>query len=185
MLFVGWGGTQLARARPDLIPGDPLAGVTVLWFGLFALIVLAVGTQCPDYVRFSQPVFIWGVLNTAAFAFTALAIQGALPSGWVTYAFWHVWVLVAVIGFAATGALLERSGASGQHYFTASGLEVSLLFIGLGAYGEIVPGSYLLLAFVHPTPLLLDVLPTDIGPGLASLIQLSLYSLGLGIVLVA
>lgn len=184
-LFVGWAGTQLAVARPGLVPGDPLVGVTALWFALFAVVGAVTVTQCPDYVRFSRPLFVWGLLNAVAFVVAGLAALGSLPPGLVTYAFWHVWVLIAVVGFAATGALLERSGASGQHYFTASGLEVSLLFIGFGAYGEIVPGSYLLLAFVHPTPLLLDALPDDVDPGPAAVVQLGLYALGLGLVLVA
>lgn len=62
---------------------------------------------------------------------------------------------------------------------------MSLLFIGLGAFDELFPGLYLLLALVHPTPLALDALPRDLGPGPAAVIQLSLYALGLGLVLLS
>lgn len=182
-LFGGWAGTQVAVTHPGLVPGNPLFTVTGLWIALFGLVALVVFTQSPDYVRLSGPLVVWGVLNTAAFTFTVLALFGNLPDSWFVYAFWHVWVFIAAIGFAATGVLLERSGASGQHYFTAAGLEVSLLFIGLALYSEIVPGSYLLLAFVHPTPLFLDALSSDIDPARAAGIQLGLYALGLGIVL--
>jgi hypothetical protein len=125
---------------------------------------------------------LWGVSKAVALAVTAAAV-GILPSGLVVYAYWHVWVVVAVVGFATTGALLERSGSSGQHYFTAAGLEVSLPFIGLGAFDLMLPGLYLLLAFVHPTPLALDAAPFDLGPAPDAAIQLALYATGLGIVL--
>ena len=61
---------------------------------------------------------------------------------------------------------------------------MSLLFIGLGAFTELVPGLYLLLAFVHPTPLALDAYPGDLGAAPDAAVQLALYATGLGLVLV-
>lgn len=185
LLFVGWGVTELVVARPGVLPGSPAVTAVALWFAMFLGIGVVGLTQCPDYVRFSGPLVVWGALNAAAFVYAGAAALGYLPPGLTVYAYWHVWVLAAVVGFAATGALLERSGSSGQHYFTAAGLEISLLFIGLGAFSEIVPGLYLLLALVHPTPLALDAYPGDLGPGPAAVIQLALYAVGLGVVLVA
>ena len=183
-LAVGWGLTEaIVTFRPSL-PVSLAAAAVGLWVGLFALVTVVALTQCPDYVRFSGPLLLWGVLNILAFLVTGAAVLGYLPVGLVVYTYWHVWVLVSVVGFAGTGVLLERSGPSGQHYFTAAGLEVSLLFIGLGAFTELVPGLYLLLAFVHPTPLALDAYPRDLGAGPAAAVQLSLYATGLGIVLV-
>jgi hypothetical protein len=175
ILFLGWGATELAVTRAGVVPGDPFVALTVFWGALFLFFGVVTLTQCPDYVRTSQPLAVWGVLNAAGLLYTGAAVTGLLPAGFAQYAYWHVWVLVAVVGFGATGALLERSGSSGQHYFTAAGLEVSLLFIGLGAFD----------ALVHPTPLALDALPRDLGPGPAAVIQLSLYALGLGLVLLS
>jgi hypothetical protein len=183
-LAVGWGLTEaIVSFRPSL-PVSLAAAAVGLWVGLFALVTVVALTQCPDYVRFSGPLLLWGVLNILAFLVTGAAVLGYLPVGLVVYTYWHVWVLVSVVGFAGTGVLLERSGPSGQHYFTAAGLEVSLLFIGLGAFTELVPGLYLLLAFVHPTPLALDAYPGDLGAGPDAAVQLSLYAAGLGLVLV-
>ena len=183
MLALGWAATEAVASFPAVVPGDPILAVVGLWVGLFAVVTVGALTQTPDYVRFSGPLLLWGVLNAVALAVTVSAALGILPSGLVVYAYWHVWVLVAVVGFATTGALLERSGSSGQHYFTAAGLEVSLLFIGLGAFELLLPGLYLLLAFVHPTPLALDASPFDPGAGPDAAIQLGLYATGLGIVL--
>lgn len=180
MLAAGWALTGAVVSFSESLPVSP----TVAAVGLWAVIGAVALTQTPDYVRFSRPLLLWAVLNTVAFLVTGAAVFGYLPAGLVVYAYWHVWVLVAVVGFAATGALLERSGPSGQHYFTAAGLEVSLLFIGLGAFAELVPGLYLLLAFVHPTPLALDAYLGDLGAGPDAAIQLALYATGLGLVLV-
>lgn len=90
-----------------------------------------------------------------------------------------------MIGFAVTGAALEDRGIEGQVYFTAAGLELSLLFLGLGAFETLVPGLYVLLAFVHPTPLILDALPAELSNGRAAAVQLGIYAVGLGLVLLA
>ena len=155
-LATGWALTEAIVSFPGAVPVSPTTAAVGLWAVLFAAVTAVALTQSPDYVRSSRPLLLWAVLNAVAFLVVGAAVLGYLPAGLVVYAYWHVWVLVAVVGFAATGVLLERSGPSGQHYFTAAGLEVSLLFIGLGAFTELVPGLYLLLAFVHPTPLALD-----------------------------
>ena len=183
-LATGWALTEAIVSFPGAVPVSPTTAAVGLWAVLFAAVGAVALTQTPDYVRSSRPLLLWAVLNTVAFLVTGAAVLGYLPAGLVVYAYWHVWVLVSVVGFAGTGVLLERSGPSGQHYFTAAGLEVSLLFIGNGAFAELVPGLYLLLAFVHPTPLALDAYPGDLGAGPDAAIQLALYATGLGLVLV-
>ncbi|MFB6117882.1 hypothetical protein [Halosegnis sp.] len=182
LLTIGWGGTALLLRSSSVAPFDPIVTAVGGWLAVFALIAgIAVGL-CPRWVWYNRVVATWVGLNAAAFGYTAAAAAGLLPADLVQYAFWHVWVLAAVVGFAVTGAVLEGEDTAGQLYFTAAGLELSLLFLGLGAFGTLVPGLYLLLAFVHPTPLALDALPGDLSPGRTAAVQLGVYALGLGVV---
>ena len=109
MLAVGGALTEAVVSFSESLPVSP----TVAAVGLWAVIGAVALTQTPGYVRFSRPLLLWAVLDTLAFLVTGVALFGYLPAELVVYAYWHVWVLVAVVGFAATGALLERSGPSG------------------------------------------------------------------------
>lgn len=182
LLALGWGGTAALLRFPGSAPGNPIDLAVGLWLLIFGTIAAVALLACPSHVRFNRVTLAWTGLNSAAFAYTLAAVGGLLPAGLIQYAYWHVWVLVAVVGFAVTGALLEDEGITGQLYFTAAGLELSLLFLGLGAFGTLLPGLYLLLAFVHPTPLALDALSLDLTPGRTAAVQLGTYAVGLGLV---
>ena len=101
----------------------------------------------------------------------------ALAAGWA--------LTEAIVSFPSAVPVSPTTAAVGlRAVLFAAGLEVSLLFIGIGAFAELVSGLYLLLAFVHPTPLALDAYPGDLGAGPDAAVQLSLYAAGLGLVLV-
>lgn len=185
LLLLGWAGTAIIQRNPTSFPLDPVTMAVGLWVGVFALIAAVALVLTPQSVWYNRVILTWTVLNTAAFGYTGAVMAGLLSGTLAQYAYWHVWVATAVVGFAVTGAILEGEGIEGQVYFTAAGLELSLLFLGLGAFGTLVPGLYVLLAFVHPTPLILDAFPGQLSNGRAAAIQLGVYAVGLGLVLLA
>jgi hypothetical protein len=185
LLLVGWAGTAVLQRNPTVTPLRPITAAVGLWLGIFALIAGVALLLTPRSVWYNRVVLVWVGLNTAAFGYTGAVMAGLLPSNFALYAYWHIWVAAAVVGFTVTGVALEDQGIEGQVYFTAAGLELSLLFLGLGAFGTLIPGLYLLLALVHPTPLLLDAFPADLSNGRVAAIQLGIYAAGLGLVLLA
>lgn len=182
MLVAGWAGTALLFRQPTLV-AEPQLTITGLWAFIFIAIAVIALFAAPRHMSVNPATLMWTGLNIIGLGVTLSAIVGVLPPELTQYAYWHVWVLIAVIGFAATGTLLEREDLNGQVYFTAAGLELSILFIGLGALEVLIPGLYLLLAFVHPVPLVLDSLPNEPSPGRKAAIQLGSYTLGLSVIL--
>lgn len=183
LLVAGWGGTAILIRNPTLAPADPALSALGLWLGLFALVAAVAVTQCPAGVTFSRPVLVWVGLNTIGFLAAGAAVAGLLPPGLRRYAFWHVWVAGAVVGFLVTGELLRRAGAAWQVYHTAAVIEVTLLAVGLVSFGSLLPGLYLVLGAVHPVPLALDALDPDLGPLPLAAVQVGAYAAALGFVL--
>jgi hypothetical protein len=181
--MLGWLVTGIIRREPTVSPLGPVETAVGLWLVVFALIAVVAVTLTCRAVWYNRIILLWVGLNSVAFVYTGAAIAGLLSGSLVQYAYWHVWVATAVVGFAGTGVALEGEGIGGQVYFTAAGLELSLLFLGFGAFEVLVPGLYALLAFVHPVPLVLDALPRELTSGHTAVIQLGVYTLGLGAVL--
>lgn len=174
LLLVGWIGTGMLTEFVGTGPFGPIGTVIALWVGLFGLIGAVAVTRCPRHVVFSKPILVWVGLNTFGFAVTWAAWSGLLPGGLVQYAYWHVWVATAVIGFAVTGELLRRNGIDGRVYYTAAAAELGLLIVGLLAFELLRPHQYLLLAVVHASPLLLDSFDLDLGRRIVDL-QAGIY----------
>jgi len=183
LLAVGWGGTAFLTRNPTLAPADPALTALALWLGLFGLVAVAALAACPSRVTFSRPVLSWVGLNALGFLAVGAAVAGLVPLELQRYAFWHVWVAGAVVGFTATGELLRRAGGGWLVYHTAAAVELSLLVLGVVAFEALLPGLYLVLAAVHPVPLALDALDLDLGRAPTAGIQVALYLVALVAVL--
>jgi hypothetical protein len=179
LLFVGWGGTALFARVPGLAVIDPRAATVALWLALFGLIAAVALVACPEEVTFSRPILVWVGLNGLGFLLTGTALVGLVP-GWLSpYAYWHVWVAGAVVGFLATGTLLRRAGSPAGRYYVAAVVELWILTVGLVAFETLVPGLYLVLAVVHPTPLALDALDLDATAWSQTVAQVAVYTVAL------
>ena len=149
---VGWGGTQLLTW---LDPPNAALIATALW----AVLMLGFSTLtvrfAPEAVRFSDPMLVWGTVNTAAMALTVGALAGLVPQ---RVGFWHSWAAASALGYLGTGGLLVRAGdgARGQGYLATGAVTLAVLALGILAFEAIESVAYLLLAAGHTVPLALD-----------------------------
>ncbi|MGB9931422.1 hypothetical protein [Haloarcula amylolytica] len=151
--LVGWGGTQ-AITWLDHADGALLA--TALWAVILGGFVGLTVRHAPDSVRFSDAMFAWGTVNTAAMALTVGGLLGVVPE---QLAFWHAWVGATAIGYCWTGGVLEGAGqpVRGRGYLGAGVVGLGLLAVGAVAFPPIAATGYLALAALHAGPMLLDV----------------------------
>ena len=157
--LVGWSGTQ-AIAWLDQ-PNGPLLA-TALWTVLIGGFIGLTVLHAPDDVRFSDVMFGWGTANGTAMAITIVGLAGFLPE---QIAFWVAWVAAAAVGYALTGALLLRSGATarGQGYLGVALVAVAVLALGALRFERLAPVAFLLLATLHAVPLAVDA-ETSLSP---------------------
>jgi hypothetical protein len=151
--LVGWGGTQ-AIAWSSHANGALLA--MVLWVVLIGGFIGLTVLHAPESVRFSDAMFAWGTVNTAAMALTVGGLLGVVPEH---VAFWHAWVGATAVGYCWTGGVLEGAGqpARGRGYLGAGVVGLCLLTVGAVAFSLVAPVGYLALAVLHALPMLLDV----------------------------
>ncbi|MBX0286208.1 hypothetical protein [Haloarcula salinisoli] len=176
--LVGWGGTQM------LLWLDPPASAllaTALWAVLVGGFVSLTVLHGPDAVRFSDPMFGWGVVNGTAMALTVGGLVDVVPA---RLAFWTAWVGAATLGYLWTGGLLVRAGAGrrGWGYLAAGAVALAVLALGTVAFDAVAPVAFLLLATLHAIPLVLDAkttLSAVARGGTVSLVVCGLLAVGL------
>jgi hypothetical protein len=142
---VGWTGTALLAARPDLV-ASPVPISAALWALLVALMVSVGVFLTPDAVRFSRPMLVWGPVNAVATLLTLAALVGVLSGGWVP----AVWALAGAVGYAASARFVGRGV-----YTVAALLELGTL--GAALLGVPSPVLYALLGVCHALTLALIV----------------------------
>ena len=151
--LVGWGGTQ-ALSWSSHANGALLA--TALWVVLIGGFVGLTVLHAPDSVRFSDAMFAWGTVNTAAMGLTVGGFLGVVPE---QAAYWHAWVGATAVGYCWTGGVLEGAGqpGRGRGYLGAGVVGLCLLTVGAVAFPLVAPLGYLALAALHAGPMILDV----------------------------
>ena len=174
---VGWGGTQLLTW---LDPPNAAIAATALW----TLLMLGFSTLtvrfAPEAVRFSDPMLVWGTVNTAAMALTVGALAGMVPP---RVGFWLGWTAASAVGYLGTGGLLVRAGAAarGRGYLATGAVTLAVLGVGVVAFEAIAPVAFLLLGVIHTVPLATDA-KTRLSPlargGVLSVIVLLLLAAG-------
>ncbi|WP_254280028.1 hypothetical protein [Haloarcula marina] len=149
---LGWGGTQLLSwVDPPRAAFLAVALWVVLVAGFSALTVL----HGPDETRFSDAMFVWATVNSAATALSLAGLAGLVPG---QVAFWHGWVAAAAVGYCWTGGLLAGAGqrGRGRGYLAAGLVALSVLLVGTVAFARVESVAFVLLALLHAIPLGLD-----------------------------
>ncbi|WP_092689810.1 hypothetical protein [Halorientalis regularis] len=149
--LVGWTGTAIL-ARLDA----PAAGHLALgWWTLpVAGMVYAIGRHAANPVRFSTPLFGWGVLNGTATTVTLWAVAVDAPTGTIPL----VWLADLALGYAWTAVALGRAGQPGRTRGYATAALACAVAVGLGYTGVTGGdvGGYPVVATLHVVPLALD-----------------------------
>lgn len=149
---IGWGGTQLLTWAD---PQNPAFVATALWavlmLGFSTLTVL----YAPEALRFSDPMLVWGTVNTGAMVLTLGALAGVVP---VRVGFWLAWAVASAVGYLGTGGMLVRAGADarGRGYLATGVVTLAVLGVGIVAFEAVASVAFLLLAAVHTVPLATD-----------------------------
>ncbi|MFT4949772.1 MAG: hypothetical protein ACI9CA_001913 [Natronomonas sp.] len=100
---VGWGLSWLFSRNPELAPLGLVLSIVVTWVLLTAGVIFVGVVYTAPTVRRNRVWVVWGVLNLAATAVNVAALAGALPTGLLSYAYWHPWLAVMGVGYLVTG----------------------------------------------------------------------------------
>lgn len=100
---LGWGLSWLLGQYPGLAPIGLIPSIVLLWVLLTAGIVFVGVTYTAPTVRRNRVWLVWGGLNVIATVVNVAALAELLPSGLLTYAYWHPWLAVIGIGYLVTG----------------------------------------------------------------------------------
>ncbi|WP_136715157.1 hypothetical protein [Halorientalis salina] len=100
---LGWGLSWLFSQNPGLAPIGLIPSIVLTWVVLTGGVVFVGVTYTAPTVRRNRVWMVWGGLNVTATGVNLAALAGTLPSGLVTYAYWHPWLAVMGIGYLVTG----------------------------------------------------------------------------------
>jgi len=166
---LGWSTTVALALFPGLAT-RPTVAVLVVWAVLVALMVAVGAVATTDTVRFSRPLFAFGVANGLAALATALAFLGTLPE--MTYVV--AWGLAGAVGYGVAARTVP--GPDARVYGVAAVLDL----FAAGAIAAL-PG-WLALALVgvcHVVPLAAVSSRTTWGPTLVVAAYGSVFLAGL------
>ncbi len=160
---LGWGLSWLFGQNPGLAPVGLIQSIVVLWVVLTGGIIFVGVTYTAPTVRRNRVWLVWGGLNVAATAVNVAALAGALPSGLLTYAYWHPWLAVMGIGYLVTGLYNWESPqirSQERGVYAATGLvTLGLLAASLGPLtGFVTANIFLLGGVLQLVPIGHDVL---------------------------
>lgn len=156
---LGWLGTQYVAWNPGLaLETVGLEGTTVivLFWAVCTLSFVAIGTTiAARSVRYSPPMWVWGLLITCAFALNATVVWTSLvPQSMAPYALWHPWMVVYALGYVLTGII--ATGRNRPAYLVASVAAVVVLLVALTFPLASRSWVFALTGAVHAGPLLID-----------------------------